>query len=313
MRLFTRSGQDWTERFSRVARAVARLPVKSAWLDGEVAVVLPDGTTSFQALQNYGQVDAEGTARGGGGQLAYFVFDLLFRDGEDLRGAPLEARKRMLAGVVAGADQVLRYVDHVDTDGRRFFAEACRAGLEGIVSKRRDRPHVPGRGGDWVKTKCVKRQELVIGGFTEPRGARKGIGALLVGFHRDGQLRYAGKVGTGYTEAVALDLRRRLDRLIRETSPFAPPARSTPRATHWVAPTLLAEVGFAQITTDGKLRHPVFQGLREDKAAAAVVREAALPLSQVILAPPPRAQGKKKADQAVGAPRPRPRKRAADR
>jgi bifunctional non-homologous end joining protein LigD len=321
-RLFSRSGQDWTARFFSVAQAAARLPAKSAWLDGEVAVLLPDGTTSFQALQNHANDDGAGDGGTGDGEspLTYFVFDLLHLDGRDLRAWPLEERKQALAAItrdvkpkpvaarkraaraaVAHSDgSIIRYSDHLDGDGPRFFAEACRAGLEGIVSKRRDRPYVAGRSGDWVKTKCVKRQELVIGGFTEPQGARQGIGALLVGFHRDGQLRYAGKVGTGYTAKSALALRRRLDGLIRATSPFSPPARPAPRAAHWVSPTLVAEIAFTQITSDGKLRHPSFQGLRDDKPAASVVREVALPLARV------RAEAKTRAPEETLPARDRP-------
>ena len=269
--LFTRSGQDWTGHFPPVAAAVATLPVNDAWLDGEVTVVLGDGRSSFGALQNRGDTHD-------GRRLVYFVFDLLHQDGHDLRPLSLEARKQALAALLSRQPQdgPLRYVEHVQGDGAgaKFFARACREGLEGIVSKRRDRPYVAGRSFDWVKTKCMKRQEFVIGGFTEPRGARQSLGALLVGVYEGDRLRYAGKVGTGFGHATAADLRRRLEGLERATSPFADRVKPLPRDVHWATPKLLAEISFTEMTSDGKLRHPSFKGLRDDKPASEVVREA---------------------------------------
>jgi len=271
--LFTRSGQDWTGHFPPVARAAATLPAKTAWLDGEVTVVLGDGRSSFGALQNRGDTSD-------GRQLVYFVFDLLHRDGHDLRPLSLDARKQALATLLGPqhgpqSSGPLRYVDHVDGAGAgaAFYARACREGLEGIVSKRRDRPYVSGRSFDWVKTKCMKRQEFVIGGFTEPKGARGSLGALLVGVYEGERLRYAGKVGTGFGHAAAADLRRRLEALERTTSPFGEPVKPLPRDVHWATPRLLAELSFTEMTTDGKLRHPSFKGLRDDKPARDVVRE----------------------------------------
>ena len=267
--LFTRSGQDWTGHFEPVAQAAAALPVRSAWLDGEVTVVLRDGRSSFGALQNRGQVKD-------GQQLVYFIFDLLYHDGHDLRGLPLEARKRALAALLPSPRHgggPLRYVEHVEGEAAAFFSRACKEGLEGIVSKRRDRPYVSGRSFDWVKTKCMKRQEFVIGGFTEPKGARQSVGALLVGVYEGEHLRYAGKVGTGFGATAAADLRRRLEALERATSPFSPAVKPVPRDVHWATPKLLAEISFTEMTSDGKLRHPSFKGLRDDKSAREVVRE----------------------------------------
>jgi len=267
--LFTRSGQDWTDHFPVVAEAAAALPAKSAWLDGEVTVVLDDGRSSFGALQNRGATKA-------GQQLVYFAFDLLYQDGHDLRALPLDARKQALAKLLSVKRRgPLRYVDHVDGAGAgaAFFARACAQGLEGIVSKRRGQPYVTGRSFDWVKTKCMKRQEFVIGGFTEPKGARASVGALLVGVYEGERLRYAGKVGTGFGHATAAQLRRRLESLQRATSPFADPVKPLPRDVHWAAPKLLAEISFTEMTSDGKLRHPSFKGLRDDKPAKDVVRE----------------------------------------
>jgi bifunctional non-homologous end joining protein LigD len=287
--LFTRSGQDWTSRFPAIARAVEALPAKNAWLDGEATIVLPDGRTSFQALQNQTETRPDGQS------LAYFVFDLLYLDGRDLRALPLEARKKALA-TLTGAPKTgpLRYSDHFEGDGAAFFAKACEAGLEGIVSKRRDGVHVDGRNGDWLKTKCVKRQELVIGGFTDAQGARKGVGALLVGFYEGDQLRYAGKVGTGFSNKSAAELMKRLRALARPTTPFSPPPSPLSKSFHWVSPTLLAEVSFTEMTSGGKLRHPSFQGLREDKPARTVTRErpapapVAAPPSKIVLSHPER-------------------------
>jgi bifunctional non-homologous end joining protein LigD len=265
--LLSRRWKDWTEAFPSVVAAVAALPVQRAILDGEVAVVMPDGRTSFQALQNaFGRP---------GANLVYFVFDLLALDGEDLRALPLEQRKARLAALVGGSRGVIRYSDHVIGGGARFFELACRSGLEGIVSKRRDQPYLPGRGNAWLKIKCLQRQELVIGGFTEPEGSRTGIGALLVGYYEGGRLVYAGKVGTGYTQRMLVDLRARLDQILRTSSPFEPepPRAWTGARRRWVEPVLVAEVAFAEWTADGRLRHPSFQGLRLDKRATDVVRE----------------------------------------
>lgn len=267
--LWSRSGKDWSAAFPEVVGAAVDLPVRAALLDGEVAAVLPDGRTSFQALQN--------AAGGGRRDLRYFVFDLLFLDGEDVCALPLRERKARLEALLARAPSpILRYAEHLDGGGAAVLREACRLGLEGIVSKRADDRHREGRSPGWVKAKCVARQELVIGGFTDPEGAREGLGALLVGHREGGRLRFAGKVGTGFTRASARALRARLEPLARATPPFDPPPAGWLRThAHWVEPALVAEVAFTEWTADGKIRHPSFQGLREDKAAGEVVREAA--------------------------------------
>ncbi|AMY08266.1 putative ATP-dependent DNA ligase YkoU [Luteitalea pratensis] len=270
-RLLTRNGLDWSARFPDLVDAALRLPVSSALLDGEVALELPDGRTSFQGLQNTGRRK---------GALTCFLFDIHWLDGEDLTSLPLEERKARLEPLLARRRKSpFRYSTHVIGDGTRVHAEACRARMEGIISKRRDAPVTPGRSRAWVKVKCVGRQEFVIGGFTDPQGAREGLGALLIGHHEDGRLVWAGKVGTGFTTRSARELRTRLDQLVQETSPFTPPPRGAAGA-HWVRPELVAEVAFTEWTEGGKIRHPSFQGLREDKPAKSVVRErAALPAS----------------------------------
>jgi bifunctional non-homologous end joining protein LigD len=270
--LWSRRGKDWTREFPEVVAAVHGLGLRSALLDGEVAVLLPDGRTSFQALQNA----FTGAPRA---NLVYFVFDLLQLEGEDLAARPVEDRKAALAGILRSGDRVVRFSPHVAGGGAAVFREACRLGLEGIVSKRRGQPYRPGRGASWVKTKCVLRQELVIGGFTDPEGAaRDGIGALLVGVHDGGALRFAGKVGTGFTNAQARALRARLEGLAHGECPFTPrPEGWLGKNAHWVRPDLVCEVAFTEWTEDGKIRHPSFQGLRDDKRAGEVVRERAAP------------------------------------
>ena len=268
VRLLTRRGHDWTAQFPGIAEAVGALGARAALVDGEVAVVLPDGKTSFQALQN-----ALGARREG---LTYFVFDLLHLDGDDLARRPLEERKARLAALVAASKvPAIRYSDHVEGRGGEFFRTACGRGLEGIISKRRDLPYQSGRGNGWLKTKCVQRQELVIGGFTEPEGSRVGIGALLVGYHVDGRLVYAGKVGTGFTQKLAREVRARLDPLEQARSPFTPEPRRawTGGGVHWVRPEVVAEVEMTEWTDDGRARHPSFKGLRADKPARDVVKE----------------------------------------
>jgi len=266
--LYSRNAHDWTQRFPAVAAALERLPAEQAMFDGEVTVLLPDGTSSFQALQN--QLSGVKT-----GQLVYMIFDLLHLDGRDLTAARLEDRKAALARLLSSPSDraaVLRYSDHVIGSGADFFARACRLGLEGIVSKRRDSPYRGARGADWLKIKCLKQQEVVIGGYTEPEGSRVGIGALLCGVYDHGRLEYIGKVGTGFDHRTLRELKARLAKLEQETSPFASRPVGAGRA-HWVKPQLVAQVSFTEWTSDGKLRHPAFHGLREDKPGTEVSRE----------------------------------------
>jgi bifunctional non-homologous end joining protein LigD len=265
--LYTRNGNDWTTAFPEIAEAVTRLGVDDALIDGEVAVVLPDGRTSFQALQNSSSANR--------GTLVYFVFDLLRLDGPRIAALPLEERKARLKKLVGSRKTGrIRFSEHVVGNGDAFFAQACRHDLEGIVSKRRDLPYRAGRHGGWLKTKCVQRQEFVIGGFTDPEGARAGLGALLIGYYEGDRLVFSGKVGTGFTHKVAVDLRAGLDRLEQTTCPFTPPpAGALGRNAHWVKPQLVCEVVFTEWTSDGKIRHPSFQGLRADKKPKEVTRE----------------------------------------
>jgi len=267
--LISRNGKDWTHAFPEIEEAARRVGLRDALLDGEVAVVLPDGRTSFQALQNAASGDASR------GTLVYFAFDLLRLDGKNLGSLPLEERKELLRKLIGRRKTGrIRYAEHVEGRGVEFFQQACRMGLEGIISKRRDQPYREGRHSDWVKTKCTLRQEFVIGGFTDPQGMRAGLGALIIGYYDHGRLVCAGKVGTGFTHKMALDLRRRLDALEQKTCPFdPPPPRKISRNAHWVKPVLVSKVEFTEWTSDGSIRHPSFQGLRTDKKPHEVVRE----------------------------------------
>ncbi|HSJ14901.1 MAG TPA: DNA ligase D [Longimicrobiales bacterium] len=265
--LWTRNGKDWTDRFGAVAQAIAALPVTAALLDGEVVVQLPDGRTSFQALQN--------AAVDGRGELLYYAFDLLHVDGLDLAEVSQESRKELLRSLVGALPEgPVRFSDHVVGRGPEFFAEACSAGVEGIISKLRSAPYRPGRTRGWVKVKCVQEQEFVVAGYTDPSGSREGFGALVLGVWDEGSLRYAGKVGTGFTSATLRQLKRKLGPLERSSSPLRnPPRGAQARGIHWLEPTLVAQVAFTERTADGILRHPSFKGLREDKPAAEVVLE----------------------------------------
>jgi bifunctional non-homologous end joining protein LigD len=267
--LISRSGKDWTARFPEIQQAAVELGVPDTLIDGELAIVLPDGRTSFQALQNS---FTAGARRG----LTFFAFDLLRLDTPNIQRQPLEARKRELLRMLGRprARARIRYSDHVVGAGQRVFEEACRLGLEGIISKKRDAPYKPGRGDDWLKIKCVLRQEFVIGGFTDPQGRREGIGALVIGVYEGESLVFAGKVGTGFTTDSARQLRTRLEAIETAVCPFTrPPPGPLGTRAHWVRPRLVAEVAFTEWTDDGRVRHPSFQGLRSDKNPRDVVRE----------------------------------------
>ena len=269
----TREGQDWTSRFGSLVEAARNLPVRRALLDGEVVALEKDGTTNFQLLQN--SLKRNDTAT-----LVYFVFDLLYLDGWDLTRSPLRERKSILQQILKPkrkekASNALRCSEHWIGQGAKLFEESCRQGLEGIVSKKADQPYRSGRGRDWLKVKCSKNQEFVIGGFTEPAGSRSGLGALLVGvYDASGNLLYAGKVGTGFTQQSLKELRSRLNSLERDSPPFInAPRGAEAKGVHWVEPKLVGAVAFTEWTADNLLRHPSFQGLREDKPAAQVTRE----------------------------------------
>src|SRR5262245_29879283 len=273
--LITRRDQDWTHRYKSIAAAASKLPVDSAIVDGELVALLPSGVSSFQALQNAGRLGSDAN-------LVYYAFDLLYLDGYDVRGLPLEQRKKRLQELLAATNlPAIQYSDHIEDNGVQFLRESCQLGLEGIISKRRDRPYTTGRSGDWIKVKCLGREELVIGGFTLSTADRRGIGALLVGYFEGGELIYAGRVGTGFDSKTLLDLRQRLGILRQDDCPFANvPSKERRSSVKWVRSELVAEIQFSTWTDAGILRQPSFQGLREDKVATEVGRPASLKLAQ---------------------------------
>jgi DNA ligase D-like protein (predicted ligase) len=273
--LLTRTGLDWTEKYPGTAEALRSLPVDRAYLDGELTGVRPDGTSSFALIQN-----ASDTGAGG---LVFFLFDLLHLDGEDLMPALLLERKERLQGVLANnTDAGLQFSGHVIGHGPEFRRHACSMKLEGVVSKRIDAPYRPADRGLWVKSKCLNREEFVVVGWTDPEGGRGYIGALLLGyFTPEGELVYAGRVGTGMTQDQLRQLLERLKPVAARKTPLrVPPPRSTRFGSpvelsrvHWVKPEMVVEITYLTWTEDSLLRHTVYQGVREDKPAREVVRE----------------------------------------
>ena len=271
-RLLTRHGKDWTRRFPAVAERLSRLPVESATLDGELVALDQAGDSKFSLLQQ--SLDAERPQR-----LTYFVFDLLQVDGENLRSRSLDERRRRLELLLrrAGATRsgAVRIGRRLRGTGSALLRAACRRGLEGIIAKQRDAPYRGRRNRAWVKIKCGQRQELIVIGFTPPKGSRIGVGSLLLGVYQNGMLRYAGRVGSGMDDAMLRRLRRRLVHIARVTSPLNAMPTGVPAAACWVQPRMVVEVSFTEWTRTGRLRHPVFQGLRDDKAPREVHRERA--------------------------------------
>jgi len=271
VQLFTRTGLDWTHRMKAIAAEVGQLPAESFIADGEVVVLAADGTTSFADLQAAFQ---DGTRK----PLTYFVFDLLHLNGHNLRPLPLTERKAILAELLDAPGNTIRLGEHLETDGATMFLKACELHAEGIVSKRADSKYASGRNPSWLKLKCVRRQELVIGGFTLPSNGIHGVGALLLGYYeggKPGKLVYAGRTGTGFTAKTHRSLRDRLDQLRVRSTPFEKPPAEALRGAIWVKPELVAEVNFSNWTADNLVRQASFQGLREDKPASEVVREEA--------------------------------------
>jgi bifunctional non-homologous end joining protein LigD len=265
--LFSRSGLDWTVRFPAIASALLTFPAESALIDGEVAFVLPNGITDFKSLQEH--IDSPHPS------IRYFVFDLLWLDGKDLRKKPLKERRALLAKLMSekGISNYLVYADYVEGSGPEFFKQACAAGLEGVVSKRADAPHRSGRGRGWLKVKCKRGEEFVIGGYNRSDVKGKPFSSLLLGTFDGDKLIYSGKVGTGFDSADLDRLARKFKPLERSKSPFEEVPAPERKGAVWLEPKLVAQVEFTERTRDGRLRHPSFQGLREDKPAREVHRE----------------------------------------
>jgi bifunctional non-homologous end joining protein LigD len=261
VRLLSRNHLSLNARFPELVEALERDAATRFAIDGEV-VAFAGAQTSFARLQQRGERPVA---------VFYYVFDLVHLAGHDTTALSLRARKALLRKALGFRGNV-RLTPHRNRDGEALFRDACRRGWEGLIAKRADSPYVHGRSRDWLKLKCSAEQELVIGGYTAPKGSRTDLGALLLGFYEGSRLRYAGKVGTGFARTTLRDLAARLEPLRRDTSPFADDVRE--RGAMWVEPGLVAQVAFTEWTRDGRLRHPRFLGLRDDKAAAEVVREA---------------------------------------
>ena len=267
VRLFTRNGHDWSRKLKPLVGALEKLQLAPGWLDGEIVVPDEQGIPDFQALQNaFDQARTE--------NIVYYLFDVPYYAGFDLRAVPLLERKDFLASLLGhSASDAIRYSETLVAAPRDILASACRMGLEGVIAKRSTSAYVPRRSNDWLKLKCTQRQEFVIGGYTDPRGSRHGIGSLLLGvYDSEGGLVYAGNVGTGFDHKTLSDLKKKLAALARARSPFANRTSIDGKA-HWVSPRLVAEVSFGEWTKTGRVRHAVFQGLRLDKQAEAVVLE----------------------------------------
>jgi len=267
IRLITRNGNDWTDKLKPLQQEIRRMKLPDGWYDGEIVVHDENGKPNFNLLQL--AFDGSNSA-----QIVYFVFDVPYYKGYDLRDVRLDARRPLLEEVLAARpSDVVRFSAEFGTDPSQLVVAACQIGLEGVIGKRRDSRYVTRRSPEWIKLKCGQRQEFVIGGYTDPHGARTGIGSLLLGYYDDkGVLRYAGNVGSGFNGASLRHLRAVLEEIETDRNPFPP--RAVPgRTNHWVKPDLVAEVSFSEWTATDSIRHPVFQGLRKDKPAKSVVRE----------------------------------------
>jgi bifunctional non-homologous end joining protein LigD len=272
-RFLTREAQDWTDRFSGLVKIAEELSPHRLFLDGEIVALDANGVNDFQLLQN-------SLKQNRSANLVYYTFDLLHLDGRDLTSMPLLTRKKELKNILplhgrSTTGPAFRYSEHWIGRGEELFHKACTMGLEGIVSKRKNELYRSGRGKEWLKIKCVKSQEFVIGGFTDPAGSRANLGALLLGVYDNGKFRYAGRVGTGFNNKTLSDLHARLNRIESNSPSFVNPPRGATKGVHWVKPHLVCEIAFTGWTSDGLLRHPSFKGLREDKPAGQVKREIA--------------------------------------
>lgn len=298
VRLFTRNANDWTDKMESLAAVVADLPAKTAWLDGEVVVLNERGVPDFNALQN--AFDKVGTEH-----IVYFVFDLLYLDGKDLRQLPFSERRAILESLFANFEhERVRLSQTFHADGASILKSACEMGLEGVIAKRLTAKYVSSRTDAWVKVKCQRRQEFVIGGFTARTGSGREVGSLLLGVYDDaGNLRSAGSVGTGWDSSTAAAILRRLEKIEIKDSPFAPDhgptkgrwSKRAKGAERWVEPTLVGEVSFVEITPEGHVRHPIFKGMRQDKPANSVALEKPAPVRR----PPSRGVKISHADRVI--------------
>jgi bifunctional non-homologous end joining protein LigD len=270
VKLLTRKGLDWTEKFPTVAEAIAKLPADTALIDGELVSEDAKGISRFSLLQ-------QDLKAGRHDRMVYYVFDLMHLDGADLRPRPLKERKAALAKLVARAGGAVRLSESLTERGPALLEQACKMGLEGIVSKLADAPYRSGRGREWLKAKCSDRQEFVVAGFAPSTADAQAVGALVLAVYDRGKLKYAGRTGTGFTRDSARQLFRTLKARARKTSPLAmvPKEERGRRAPIWVEPNMVVEVDFRGWTHGDRVRQASFQGVREDKPAKQVVRESA--------------------------------------
>jgi bifunctional non-homologous end joining protein LigD len=269
VRLLTRNDKDAGDTYPELMEALGQQQTESFAVDGEV-VAFKGAVTSFSRLQQRMQVSDPEQARESGIAVFFYLFDILNLDGYAVTAIPLRQRKQLLRRALR-FDDPLRLLPHRNRDGKALLREACEKGWEGLIAKDAKARYQHNRSRKWLKFKCTRGQEMVIGGFTDPKGSREGFGALLVGYYEGEHLRYAGKVGTGFDDRLLQDLRERMDELRREESPFADEV--TEEGIHFIKPELVGEVGFTEWTRDGRLRHPRFLGLRRDKEPQDVVRE----------------------------------------
>jgi bifunctional non-homologous end joining protein LigD len=271
VQLMSRARKNMNRTWPELVEAIASVTADDVIADGEI-VTFDGEVTSFSRLQARMGIQDPARARRVGVPVYLYLFDLLYLNGSDLRELPLLARKNALRAALS-LNEPLRYCDHVPERGEELLEQACRRGWEGLIAKRADAPYRPGRSRAWLKLKCIRQQEFVIGGWTDPQRSRRGFGALLLGYYDDGRLRYAGKVGTGFNDRVLWEMSVRLKSMERKSSPFADAVCE--RGSHWVKPRLVAQVAFGEWTPDGRLRHPRFLGLRTDKPPAEVTIERA--------------------------------------
>jgi len=296
VRLFTRNGHDWTAKMPRQAEALAGLALESAWLDGEVIVADEEGLPDFQALQNAFE-------SGRSDSIVFYLFDMPYLNGLDLREVPVEQRRSALATVLERSeDQVLRFSEDFTESADAMLNSVCQMKMEGLIGKRVGSLYVSRRSNEWIKLKCSHRHEFVIVGYSEPKGSRSAFGALLLGLHDEdsGELRYAGKVGTGFNETTLRSIHAQLKKLESKKSAVVnPPTGFEAKGVHWLRPELLAEVAYAEMTREGLIRHSVFHGLRNDKPAEDIVEERARPAAEVQMSEKPKAK-KAASKTAVG-------------
>ncbi|WBY03551.1 DNA ligase D [Ramlibacter tataouinensis] len=295
VRLLTRNGNDWTSRLPALVQALRAMDLPDGWYDGEIILPGRDTPADFQALQ--GAFDSQRTE-----QIVYYLFDLPYCAGQDLRDVPLLQRREVLQRIVERQPHPnVRFSAEFEAPPGAMLDAACKLGLEGVIAKRRDSAYAGRRSSDWIKLKCAHRQEFVIGGWTDPKGSRTGIGSLLLGVHgEDGRLHYAGNVGTGFNERTLRDVRERLEAVAGTRNPFAA-GSGWPRGAHWVRPELVCEVSFGEWTRDGKVRHSVFHGLRSDKPAQEISIEAPVPATADAPAP---AKGRRTAKKQAASVQP---------